>query len=222
LSVTVPVDGFAPATDVGESDSPESIAGVTVRVAVAEPPLRVAVRVAPVLVATPEVVTVNVVEEEPAGTVTVKGTDAQVLFEDNDTDTPPDGAVPLRVTVPVDGFPPTTEVGETDRAETVTGWIVNVAVSDVPLRVPVIVAVVVDATVEVLTVNVADVDPAATVTLDGTVALVVLEVSETVAPPVGALPFNVTVPVEGEPPATVAGETDTPERTAAVIVKVAV
>src|SRR5882724_4114752 len=62
------------------------------------------------------------------------------------------------------------------------------------------------ATALVLTVNVALVAPAATVTLDGTLAAVVLLLeSVTTAPPDGAAPLNVTVPVEEFPPVTLVG-----------------
>ena len=58
----------------------------------------------------------------------------------------------------------------------------------------------------VLTVNVALLAPAATVTLAGTVAAAVLSlIRETAAPPVGAGPLRVTVPVEGDPPVTLIG-----------------
>jgi len=61
-------------------------------------------------------------------------------------------------------------------------------------------------TVLVLTVNVALVAPAATVTLDGTVATdVSLLESATCAPPDGAGPLSVTVPVEEFPPVTLVG-----------------
>ena len=69
------------------------------------------------------------------------------------------------------------------------------------------------ATALVLTVNVALVAPAATVTLDGTLAAVVLLLeSATSALPAGAGPLSVTVPVEEFPPVTLVGFTDSDER----------
>ena len=61
----------------------------------------------------------------------------------------------------------------------------------------------------VLIVNVADEEPAATVTEAGTVALADVDESFTTDPPEGAIPERVTVPVEGVPPATVAGSSET-------------
>src|SRR5258708_7110252 len=64
-----------------------------------------------------------------------------------------------------------------------------------------------------VTVNVAFVGLDATVTLDGTVAAVVLLLeSATTAPPDGATPLSVTVPVEEFPPVTLAGFTESEER----------
>ena len=57
----------------------------------------------------------------------------------------------------------------------------------------------------VLTVNVADVLPAVTVTFAGTVALALLLESPTTIPPVGAAAVNVTVPVDALPDVTVVG-----------------
>jgi len=72
-------------------------------------------------------------------------------------------------------------------------------------------------------VNVAVVAFAATVTLAGTWAAAVLLLdSVTTAPPDGAGPVNVTVPVDGVPPITEAGPMLTVLRVAAVTVKVAV
>jgi hypothetical protein len=65
----------------------------------------------------------------------------------------------------------------------------------------------------VLTVNVAVVAPAATVTLAGTLAAVVLLLeSVTSAPPAGAGALSVTVPVEELPPVTLVGFTESEER----------
>ncbi len=76
----------------------------------------------------------------------------------------------------------------------------------------------------VLTVNVELVAPAATVTLAGTVATVVLLLeSVTTAPPLGAGALRVTVPCEEFPPTTLVGFRASDDRVAAgVTVSVAV
>ena len=75
----------------------------------------------------------------------------------------------------------------------------------------------------VVVVNVAVVAPAATITLTGTwAAAVLLLESVTTAPPTGAGPFKVTVPVEDTPPRTDVGLRLTEYRVAAVTVNVAV
>ncbi|SRR6266571_5760516 len=74
------------------------------------------------------------------------------------------------------------------------------------------VTVVDEATALVLTVNVALVAPASIVTLRDTLAGPLLLESATCAPPVGAGPLNVTVPVEEFPPATLVGLSESEER----------
>jgi hypothetical protein len=77
----------------------------------------------------------------------------------------------------------------------------------------------------VVTVKVAEVAPAGIETLVGTLVTSVLLVARvTFAPPVGAAEVRVTVPVEGVPPFTLVGFSDTDKRetAAGVIVSVAV
>ena len=74
-----------------------------------------------------------------------------------------------------------------------------------------------EALVVVLTVKVAEVLPAVTVTLAGTVTLALLLERATTMPPVGAAPVNVTVPVELLPAATDVGFTETALSAAALL-----
>ena len=83
---------------------------------------------------------------------------------------------------------------------------VSVPDAEFPLSAPVIVAVTVVATDDVVMANVADVEPDGITTDVGTAALAELEVRLTVMPPVGAGPLRVTVPVADVPPVTVVGE----------------
>ena len=55
---------------------------------------------------------VKVPEVDPAGMVSVEGTVAAALLEVSVATNPPAGAGPVRVTVAVEEFPPTREVGE--------------------------------------------------------------------------------------------------------------
>ena len=64
----------------------------------------------------------------------------------------------------------------------------------------------------VLTVKVALLAPARTVTLEGTLATTLLLESITCAPPVGAGPLSVTVPVDCTPPVTLVGFSVSEER----------
>lgn len=78
-------------------------------------------------------------------------------------------------------------------------------------------------TIDVFTVKVALVAPAATVTLEGTLAAPVLLLeSMTCTPPAGAGPLSVTVPVEELPPVTVEGLSVSEERLGGITVSEAV
>jgi hypothetical protein len=157
----------------------------------------------------------------PSGTVTLAGTAAAIWLLDSVTVRPPGGAIPLRVTVPVEGVPPRTLLGLTVSDVRAGGLIVNVAVRG-PLKLPVIVTFVTATTPLVVTGKVVAVVPAATVTLAGVVEDELSSDNVTTAPPTGAALLKVTVPVEETPPSTLAGFMDTETRTGGVIPNAAV
>src|SRR6267143_1605007 len=168
-------------------------------------------------VVTALVLTVNVALLAPAATVTVAGTVAvDVLPLIRETTAPPVVAGPLSVTVPVEGDPPVTLVGFSVSEERVRagGSTVSEAVLVTPAYDAEIVTGVDVVTALVLTVNVALLAPAATVTLAGTVAVAVLLLErEIAAPPLRAGPLSVTVPVEDcAPPVTLVGFSVSEER----------
>lgn len=161
-----------------------------------------------VLAATGLVEIAKVAVVAPAATVTFAGTCAAALLLESVTTAPPEGAPPVSVTVPVEPFPPITLAGFSDTDESVTvaaGVTVRVADWVVPYVAEIVEVVVVETAV-VVTLKVALVSPAATVTLTGTWAAVVLLLDRvTTAPPVGAGPLRVTVPVDPLPPTTLTG-----------------
>jgi hypothetical protein len=156
----------------------------------------------------------NVAVVAPASTVTLAGTvAATVLLLDSVTVlcavVPAAGA--SNVTAAVEfAAPPSTLVGFNERDSTpARGVTVRAALWVPPLRVAEIFAVVVVATVRLVTVKLADVAPVATVTVGGTVAAAVLSLDSVTVlcaavPTAGA--FNVTLPMElVAPPGTLVG-----------------
>jgi hypothetical protein len=135
------------------------------------------------------------------------------------TTAPPAGAAPFNVTVPVELFPPTTEVGLFVNDDNVGALTVRVVVRATPY-VPEIVTEVFTATGVVVIVNVALREPATIVTLAGACAEVLLLARITKAPVDGAAPLSVTVPVELLPPTTEPGDLLTEDNEAAVTVRV--
>ena len=102
-------------------------------------------------------------------------------------------------------FPPVTGFGLSASVLNAGGFTVRFALLVVPLYVPETLPVVLAVTATVVTVKVEFVAPAGTTTLAGTAAAALAVVKEITAPPLGAIPFSVAVPVEETPPMTVAG-----------------
>jgi len=171
---------------------------------------------------TAKVVMLKVAVVWPEETTAVAGTVAFELSEVRVTVIPPVGAAPFRVTVPVEGLPPITELGESETWIRTAGLIVRVVVTVLEFWVALIVAATVAETGVVPIANVADVWPDKTVTVAGKIALVLLLESVTTVPPVPDAPLRVTVPVLDAPPVTVSGETLTVATVGGVIVRIAV
>ena len=143
------------------------------------------------------------VELEPAGTVIDAGVVNQELPDVRLTAAPPVGARPDRMRVQVlepagaklDGTQ-ASEFGRTGGAEDEGGIRFNVAFSDAAPKEAVIVAALPAVTLEALALNVAEVDPAATTTDEGTVRLLLLLPTVTVTPPLGAAPLRLAVQLD--------------------------
>jgi large repetitive protein len=215
VSVTVPCDAAPPVTLAGLTATDDNEAGgggsVTVSTALRLAPPNAPLIVAEVDAATGTVLTVKVAFVAPAATVMLAGAVAAVvLLLVRVTIAPPDGAALDSVTVPCELLPPTTVAGLTVSDDNAAGDgvfdIVNTALRLTPPDTPLMVAEVDAVSDAVLTVKVALVAPAATVTLAGTVArAVLLLVNVTTAPPEGAALASVAVPCELLPPTTVDG-----------------
>ena len=158
-----------------------------------------------------------------ATTLTLGGTVAtELLLLVSVTTAPPDGAGPLRITVPVEAVPPRTEVGFNEPEDRAGAFTVRLAVQAFGPYVADTVTDVFVPTGTVVTLKVALVAFAGIVTLAGTVAAeALLLLSMTTAPPTGAGLSRVTVPAEAVPPVTEVGFRDTEFRIGGVTVNTA-
>src|ERR1035437_1737808 len=124
--MTLPVAGSPPETTAGstETEAKTGGSGVTTSVPVWLKPKYEARMPAFVVWTTVDVVTGNVVKNEPPGMGTLAGTAAEPARLLSCTLEPAAGTAPFRVTVPVDGFPPCTagglKVTETGTAKSTT------------------------------------------------------------------------------------------------------
>jgi len=200
-SVTVPIEEDPPITDGGVNVKLAGTSGLIVRTDETEVIPIAAVIVAEVTAATPDVVIENWAVVAPSATVTLDGVCALAF-----TTTPPAGAGPVSVTVPVGEVPLGTELGEIVSCVGTAGTTVKVAVAEMLSKLAVIVGAVLVGTATVTTENVAVVAPAGTVTLVGGTALGSLEVKVTTVPAANAGLLRVTVPVEDVPPVTEVGD----------------
>ena len=188
-------------------------AGFTVSVVVRTTPASVAVIVTLVALVTAAVIAVKPTLEVPAANVTLGGTvttPGRLLA--NVATGPPAAAALVNVSVPADDAPPVTLAGFKLTADSEagggTGVSASVAVRVTPANDAESTALLAVATAVVATEKVAEVAPAAIVTLAGTTASAVFALdSATTAPPAGAAPVSETLPWVETPPTTLAGET---------------
>ena len=200
-SVTVQVEVPPAVIDDGLQDRPLiTDAGATVTEAVFEVPLAVAVTVTAVLLVTEEAVAEKVAVEDPAATVTDAGTARAALLSETVTARPVVGAAAVNAIVQVVVPPERTAVGLQERV-LITGSeeIVIVLVFETPFADAVTVTEVALTTVEAVAAKVAEVDPAATVTDDGTDRAELLSRTVTTRPPAGAAELRDTLQVEVPP-----------------------
>ena len=206
LRLTVPTAPDPPEMLVGEIVRLVSEMGFKVTVSLIEEVRKLAVIFAEVFAVTALVVMVTVAVVAPPATVMLEGTVALVELLANFTTRPPVGAADESVTEPVRLAPPSAVVGSMTNEPIVGGLIVRFAEDEaLPVTAFITASVLADSGV-VETLNVAEVLPAATVTVEPTDAAALDELRVTITPPDPAILLSVTVPVEGAPPAMLVGD----------------
>lgn len=145
---------------------------------------------------------------EPTGTLTLAGADTLVVVLEMATVVPPVGAASVRLTVQVAEAGAVSIAGvQLNELKAEVGWAVTdtVAVRIAPPAEAVTVTVCVEATAAAVRVKLADIAPAATVRLAGTVSAELLLETATANPPDAAVLFSVTVQEVDCPEAMLSG-----------------
>ncbi|MCL4794289.1 MAG: hypothetical protein KJZ84_06995, partial [Bryobacteraceae bacterium] len=184
-------------SDEGLQLRPVSCVGTTrFTECVSELPLSDAVTAAVELLVKVPAVAVKLAEVAPDGTVTAVGVVSELLLLLNETAVPPLGAAALMVTVHVLLPFEFSDVGLQVRFDSTVGATrFREKVRELPFRFAVTTAVELVASVPAVAVKFAVVAPAGTVTAEGAVSDVLLLLSETAVPPLGAAALMVTVHV---------------------------
>jgi len=204
--VTVPVELAPPTSEVGFRVTDDTVGPLTFNAPVAVVRLIVALISPVTLCPTASVVAVKLTLLDPAGTVTDPGTVTHATGEARVTLMPPDGAFPVRVTVPVEDAPPSTVDGLNVTVDGTGGTTVRSCEALPPPPLAETVASRVLDTGWAVTVNVAVLDPEFTFTEPGTVTADWFDERVTVTPAAGAAAVRVTVPVIVAPPYAGFGE----------------
>jgi hypothetical protein len=201
VRVTFPVTAIPPRTEEGVNTNEATDGGMTDNVALTVDPPEVAEMVAAVALATGLTVTENVTVCDPTGTVTLAGT-VTLLLPLLIEMTAGAGTGADIVRVAVTACPPSATDGDMPSPTGKSGWMVKLDVADESLNPAEMLTNAWETGLAVTIENVPLVDPAAMVTVAGTVATGSDDWRLTTAPPAGAAPLSTSVPVTTEPATT--------------------
>ena len=198
--VSVPVTDVPPGALEELIEKRVSDTAFSVRASSTDEAGALAITMAVVFVATDLVVTANVIEVSPAGTLTLPGTVTEGDLELKVILYPAFGAGPSSVNTPVVEVPPTMLVDERLNAASRGALIVRIPLTFSPDSSAVTVASAVEPIGTVVTGNDAEVAPAETRIEEGPPQFVDVEVKVTLIPPVGAAELILRFPVDVDPP----------------------
>jgi hypothetical protein len=207
FSVTVQALVDPETTEAGEQLRVEGTIGATrLRVALVVLLFKLAVIIAALSTDTADTVAAKTALVAPAATLTEAGIVTNALLSESATTAPPVGARLLKVTVQEAVVPEPRVAGVHANEVSVTGGVrLIVAVLELPFKDAVTVTVCAAAIAPAVALNVPVVEPATTVSDDGTVTIALSSVTEIRLPPTGAALFNVTVQVLTPPDTKLAG-----------------